>query len=58
MTTISLLPVRLRGRAVRQRDWLREKSDYGEPRGAWKTDLLAVLLLFAFAVIAVLTFLR
>jgi len=30
--------------------------DYGEPDEASKTDLLAVLLIFAFAVVAVLTF--
>jgi hypothetical protein len=35
-----------------------QSPDYGEPKGAWKTDLLAVLLIFAFAVVAVLTFLR
>jgi hypothetical protein len=35
-----------------------EKSpDYDEPEGAWKTDLLAVFLILAFAV-AMLTFLR
>ena len=31
---------------------------YGEPKDAWKTDLLAVFLIFAFAGGAVLTFLR
>jgi hypothetical protein len=31
---------------------------YGEPEGTWKTDLLAVLLILAFAVVAVITFLR
>jgi hypothetical protein len=35
-----------------------ESPDYDEPKGAWKTDLLAVLLILAFAVIPVLTFLR
>jgi len=30
--------------------------DYGEPEDAWKTDLLAVLVIFAFAVVAVLAF--
>jgi hypothetical protein len=35
-----------------------KSRDYGEFKGAWKTDLLAVLLIFAFAVVAVLTFLR
>jgi hypothetical protein len=35
-----------------------KSPDYGEPKGAWKTDLLAVLLIFAFAVIAMITFLR
>jgi hypothetical protein len=32
--------------------------DSGEPKAAWKTDLLAVLLIFAFAAAASLTFLR
>jgi hypothetical protein len=35
-----------------------KSPDYGELKGTWKTDLLAVLLIFAFAVVAVLTFLR
>jgi hypothetical protein len=35
-----------------------KSPDYGEPKGAWKTDLLAVVLIFAFAVVPVLTFLR
>jgi hypothetical protein len=35
-----------------------KSTDYGEPEGAWKTDLLAVLLILAFAVVAVITFLR
>jgi hypothetical protein len=30
----------------------------GEPKDAWKTDLLAMLLIFAFAAAAMLTFLR
>jgi hypothetical protein len=34
-----------------------KSPDYGEPKGAWKTDFLAVFLI-AFAVVAVLTFLR
>jgi hypothetical protein len=33
-----------------------QSSDYTEPEGAWKTDLLAVLLIFAFAGAAVLAF--
>jgi hypothetical protein len=36
----------------------RRGGDYGETKGAWKTDLLAVFLIFAFAVIALVTFLR
>lgn len=35
-----------------------KNPDYGEPKNAWKTDLLAVLLILIFAVVAVLTFLR
>jgi hypothetical protein len=35
-----------------------KSPDYGEPKNAWKTDLLAVLLILIFAVVAVLTFLR
>ena len=35
-----------------------KSPDYGEPKGAWKTDLLAVFLILAFAVVAMLTFLR
>jgi hypothetical protein len=35
-----------------------KSPDYSEAKGAWKTDLLAVLLILAFAVVAVLTFLR
>jgi hypothetical protein len=31
---------------------------YGEPKNAWKADLLAILLIFAFAILALLTFLR
>jgi hypothetical protein len=31
---------------------------YGEPKDARKTDLLAVLLILAFSVVAVVTFLR
>jgi hypothetical protein len=30
----------------------------GEPKDAWKTDLLAIVLIFAFAIVAVITFLR
>lgn len=33
-------------------------DDYDERKDAWKTDLLAVLLIFAFATVATLTFLR
>ena len=35
----------------------KQSPDYGEPQGAWRTDLLAVLLIFAFAGAALLTFL-
>ena len=31
--------------------------DYSEPEGAWRTDLLAVPLIFAFAGAALLSFL-
>jgi hypothetical protein len=31
---------------------------YAERKDAWKTDLLAVLIIFAFAAVALLTFLR
>ena len=33
-----------------------QSPDYAEPKDAWKTDLLAVCLIFAFATVAVLTF--
>jgi hypothetical protein len=33
-------------------------SNYREPKGAWKTDVLAILLIFAATVVAVATFLR
>jgi hypothetical protein len=36
----------------------KQSPDYAERNDAWKTDLLAVLLIFAFAVVAMLTFLR
>ena len=36
----------------------KQSPDYTEPEGAWKADLLAVLLIFAFAIVALLTFLR
>jgi hypothetical protein len=29
-----------------------QSPNYGEPKNAWKTDLLAVLLIFAFAAAA------
>jgi hypothetical protein len=32
--------------------------NYREPKGAWKTDVLAILLIFAATVVAVATFLR
>jgi hypothetical protein len=35
-----------------------KRPGYGEPKGAWKTNLLPVVLIFAFAVVAALTFLR
>jgi hypothetical protein len=57
----SLPPVRLRGErkdSLAGHDRHEQSPDYGEPKDAWKTDLLAVLLIFAFAVVAVLTFLR
>jgi hypothetical protein len=34
-----------------------QSPDYGEPEDAWKTDTLAILLIFAFAAAASLTFL-
>jgi hypothetical protein len=35
-----------------------KSPDYSEPKDAWKTDLLAMLLIAVFAGVAVLTFLR
>ena len=35
----------------------KQSPDYTEPEGAWKADLLAVLLIFAFTGAATLTFL-
>ena len=35
-----------------------QRPHYRTPRDAWKADLLAMLLIFAFATVAVLTFLR
>jgi hypothetical protein len=35
-----------------------QSPDYTEPKNAWKTDLLAVFLIFAFATVAMLTFIR
>ena len=35
-----------------------QHPDYGEPKNAWKTNLLAIFLIFVFAIIALLTFLR
>jgi hypothetical protein len=43
MTTISLLPMRSRAEqkeSLAGCDWLGQSPDYGEPEGAWKTDLL------------------
>jgi hypothetical protein len=35
-----------------------QSPEYAERDDAWKTSLLTVLLIFAFATVAVLTFLR
>jgi hypothetical protein len=35
-----------------------QSPDYAEPKDAWKTDLLAVIFIFAFTTVAMLTFLR